>query len=127
MFAAVYAAEGTPSQVLMEVARDFSPRVEAYGPREVTLDLSGLTRLFGDAGTIGVELRRTAADRGLRVRVAIAGTRTAARLLVHDRAGVTIVEPGDDAAALADMDRSEERRVGKECQSTCRSRWSPYH
>src|SRR3546814_8218387 len=28
------------------------------------------------------------------------------------------------AAALA---RSEERRVGKECVSTCRSRWSPYY
>src|SRR3546814_6551047 len=29
---------------------------------------------------------------------------------------------GAEAAA-----RSEERRVGKECVSTCRSRWSPYH
>src|SRR3546814_11678802 len=28
--------------------------------------------------------------------------------------------------ALSD-DRSEERRVGKECVSTCRYRWSPYH
>src|SRR3546814_5481286 len=27
----------------------------------------------------------------------------------------------------ADILRSEERRVGKECVSTCRSRWSPYH
>src|SRR3546814_10389485 len=26
-----------------------------------------------------------------------------------------------------DGNRSEERRVGKECVSTCRSRWSPYH
>src|SRR3546814_14499890 len=26
-----------------------------------------------------------------------------------------------------DAERSEERRVGKECVSTCRSRWSPYH
>src|SRR3546814_12491695 len=25
------------------------------------------------------------------------------------------------------LSRSEERRVGKECVSTCRSRWSPYH
>src|SRR3546814_13977782 len=25
------------------------------------------------------------------------------------------------------VDRSEERRVGKACVSTCRSRWSPYH
>src|SRR3546814_10364605 len=47
---------------------------------------------------------------------------------------------GDEAATYrcrkrlgeaADMDdpveRSAERRVGKECVSTCRSRWSPYH
>src|SRR3546814_4699802 len=26
-----------------------------------------------------------------------------------------------------ELKRSEERRVGKECVSTCRSRWSPYH
>src|SRR3546814_1844183 len=32
-------------------------------------------------------------------------------------ARMTLIEPG----------RSEERRVGKECVSTCRSRWSPYH
>src|SRR3546814_1700777 len=31
-----------------------------------------------------------------------------------------------DAPALG-RNRSEERRVGKECVSTCRSRWSPYH
>src|SRR3546814_14178634 len=38
-------------------------------------------------------------------------------------------ERGDDDGDLADGDdvRSEERRVGKECVSTCRSRWSPYH
>src|SRR3546814_5807303 len=34
---------------------------------------------------------------------------------------------GDEAAIAGDVDRSEERRVGKECVSTCRSRWSPYH
>src|SRR3546814_12398000 len=31
------------------------------------------------------------------------------------------------AEGLAHDWRSEERRVGKECVSTCRSRWSPYH
>ena len=30
-------------------------------------------------------------------------------------------------AALPGENRSEERRVGKECASMCRSRWSPYH
>src|SRR3546814_7294181 len=31
------------------------------------------------------------------------------------------------AHLFAKYARSEERRVGKECVSTCRSRWSPYH
>src|SRR3546814_19732572 len=32
-----------------------------------------------------------------------------------------------DVAEERGQPRSEERRVGKECVSTCRSRWSPYH
>src|SRR3546814_20199737 len=35
--------------------------------------------------------------------------------------GVPMILMGDEAR------RSEERRVGKECVSPCRSRWSPYH
>jgi protein ImuB len=101
MFGVVYGAEGTAREVLEAVAREFSPRIEACGSREVTVDLSGLTRLFGDARTIAEELRRTSADRGLRVRVAIAATRSAARLLVRHRAGITVVEPGTEAAVLA--------------------------
>src|SRR3546814_5289166 len=31
------------------------------------------------------------------------------------------------STSAAKAHRSEERRVGKECVSTCRSRWSPYH
>ena len=31
------------------------------------------------------------------------------------------------AQAAINLDRSEERRVGKECLRLCRSRWSPYH
>ena len=34
---------------------------------------------------------------------------------------------GDVAIAAANLGRSEERRVGKECRIGCRSRWSPYH
>src|SRR3546814_12386122 len=35
--------------------------------------------------------------------------------------------PVVESWAITLDDRSEERRVGKECVSTCRSRWSPYH
>src|SRR3546814_6193004 len=33
----------------------------------------------------------------------------------------------NDYRAVRINERSEESRVGKECVSTCRSRWSPYH
>src|SRR3546814_8046887 len=36
-------------------------------------------------------------------------------------------EPGTSGRPKPFSGRSEERRVGKECVSTCRSRWSPYH
>src|SRR3546814_18541427 len=36
------------------------------------------------------------------------------------------INPGNSGGALVTL-RSEERRVGKECVSTCRSRWSPNH
>src|SRR3546814_17916675 len=44
--------------------------------------------------------------------------------------GDPVSRPSDDNrtnAALIVLFRSEERRVGKECVSTCRSRWAPYH
>src|SRR3546814_9816319 len=36
-------------------------------------------------------------------------------------------EVAEAASASTGGTRSEERRVGKECVRTCRSRWSPYH
>src|SRR3546814_14621212 len=49
--------------------------------------------------------------------------------IVAERTGYPHEMLGLDADLEADLgiDRSEERRVGKECVSTCRSRWSPYH
>src|SRR3546814_8566319 len=44
-------------------------------------------------------------------------------------AAFTLVESSftPSGVILANYTRSAERRVGKECVSTCRSRWSPYH
>src|SRR3546814_20698564 len=60
--------------------------------------------------------------------------------MIDKQCGMAIVESAEDCAQAwedlaktnpkvrrALLMRSEERRVGKECVSTCRSRWSPYH
>ena len=41
--------------------------------------------------------------------------------------GILTITPGEGTIIAADIARSEERRVGKECRIGCRSRWSPYH
>src|SRR3546814_9000456 len=50
----------------------------------------------------------------------------AASLAGHLKLGKLNVLYDDNSVTLA-AGRSEERRVGKECVNTCRSRWSPYH
>ena len=53
---------------------------------------------------------------------------TCATLLVHQGVPITTVQKllGHTSVRTTEV-RSEERRVGKECTSWCRSRWSPYH
>src|SRR3546814_11549741 len=41
--------------------------------------------------------------------------------------GLRYQQPAGAGAGDRELSRSEERRVGKECVSTCSSRWSPYH
>jgi protein ImuB len=87
----------------VQIARDFSPRVETHGERTVTLDISGLGSLIGEPRSIGEELRRAAADAGLGVHIAVAATSTAAILVAHGRAGLTVVAAGTEAATLAPL------------------------
>jgi protein ImuB len=92
---------GADVTLLVAIAREFSPRYEQHRDDLVTIDISGLGRLLGDARAIGEELRREASERGLCVHVAVAGTRTAAMVLAQARPGLTLVEPGEEANALA--------------------------
>src|SRR5712692_935366 len=91
---------GSQSETCKARARDFSPRYECHRDDLVSIDISGLGRLFqskcrkdgGVAQAIGEELQREAAVRGVRVHVAIAGTRTAALILAQARPGLTLVK-----------------------------------
>src|SRR3546814_14486754 len=56
---------------------------------------------------------------------ALSASRAIAPLLRRHRSGTQVSEHVGNEVRLAE--RSEERRVGKECVSTSRLRWSPYH
>ncbi len=88
---------------LVHLAREYSPRIEIHGDNLVVLDATGLTSMFGDARELGATLRRSAADRGLYLRIAVASTRTAVLLVVQERSGLTVIEPGREASTLASL------------------------
>ncbi len=97
-------APSTPADSpLVPLAEEFSPRYELPRPDLLTIDIRGLERLLGSPRTIGEEIRREAADRGLRVHVAVAGTRTAAIVLALARPGLTVVRAREDAAMLTTL------------------------
>src|SRR3546814_3165378 len=52
---------------------------------------------------------------------------TLGAVLENDPSVRTSLGFGNASEQFVIRGRSEERRVGKECVSTCRSRWSPYH
>jgi len=106
MVGALYLLGGSTDDVLA-VAHAFTPRIEICGPGDLLLDLSGLSRLFGDPHALARELQHAATARGLDVAVAVAGTGTAARLLARNRQppppDVIVVNPGTEAATVAPL------------------------
>src|SRR3546814_12830035 len=67
------------------------------------------------------------AVRGASVIISQRILRTADTLSGETLTPVILTDAQVTAAFLSPGGRSEERRVGKACVSTCRSRWSPYH
>ena len=107
VFACLRARSEATAAALLSLARDFSPRIERYGPACVVLDVSGLGRLLGDSHGIAGELQHTAIDRGLKVRIAVAPAQIAARLLtVGPALGAATGPPllNDVPAVVADDD-----------------------
>ena len=92
-------------------ARLVEERVERRLAAVLVADVVGYSRLVGvdDEGTVArvKALRKTLIDPK-----------------IAEYRGRIVKNTGD--GALVEF-RSEERRVGKECVSLCRSRWSPYH
>src|SRR3546814_5510938 len=90
---------------------------DVAGPRQPLL-AAAVAALVGRPGQSAEAAHRLAVGELARERLAVQQVGGSKAQPVHPRQQL-------EAARL--LARSEERRVGKECVSTCRSRWSPYH
>ena len=88
---------------LIDLAREFTPRVEAFGSTPVLLDLQGLGRAWPSPRALGEALLEAARLRCPEPRVALAGSRVAALLVSQGREGLTVLTPGEETAALAPL------------------------
>src|SRR3546814_17047053 len=96
-------------------------------------DRAGRPRPESRPGRAGRRRSRHPLRRDARLRRARPGRRRRHRSRALEAARQTRVRRGGNGKGGTTMtdtrprSRSEERRVGKECVSTCRSRWAPYH
>src|SRR3546814_14687120 len=99
-------------------------------PRSTRTDtLFPYTTLFrsGRAAGFGEHLGDRRGQRGLAMVDVTDGADVAVRLVPLKLSLSHFILPSNQISFGLTARRSEERRVGKECVSTCRSRWSPYH
>jgi protein ImuB len=85
----------------------------------VLLDLQGLGRAWPSPRALGEALLAAARDRCREPRVALAGSRVAALLVAQGRDGLTVLAPGEEAAALAPLPLSL-LELHPECEETLR-------
>src|SRR3546814_14467683 len=101
------------------------------GRVELLLDTNTLRWWLNDDRRLGQQAQELIADPGNDVLVSAVSLW---EIAVKIRVGKVEADIGEiseaieqDGFTLLGINRSEERRVGKECVSTCRYRWSPYH
>lgn len=96
------ASEASAQAALLDVALGVSPRIEDGGDGVVVLDLAGLARLRPDERRAAEDLAARAEGAGLPASVAIASTRTAARLAAAV-SPLVVVPPGGEQAFLCSL------------------------
>ncbi len=82
---------------------EFSPLVEQTAPDTVTLDVSGLERLFGFPQDVAAAMARRAAEIRVKINIALAANPDAAICAARGFAGVSIVPQGDEAKFLGPL------------------------
>lgn len=104
MYGGLHSPRPLPSEsALLDLAREFTPRVEARGPSAVLLDLFGLGRVWPTPRALGQAILEAAQGRELDAQVALAWSRATALVLARGRPGLTVVPPGKEAEALAPL------------------------
>ena len=82
---------------------EFSPVVEQTAPDTVTLDASGLDRLFGFPQDVAAAMARRAAEIRVKINIALAANPDAAICAARGFAGVSIIPQGDEAKFLGPL------------------------
>ena len=98
----LYACLHAPANLalMVECARGFSPHIEEIPPGTVVFDVRGLASLYGLPASLAREIERRV---GIPANIAIASNPDAAIHAARGFRGITVIEPGKEAAVLAPL------------------------
>ena len=95
--------EESAQAALLDCAGSFSSQVESTAPGSVLVDISGTRRLFGPPTQLAIAMSSSARESGLHTNVAVAANPDTAFYAARGFAGVTVIQPGEEEARLADL------------------------
>jgi protein ImuB len=104
------ASETAAREVVLECAASFSPRIEEVSRGTAcafVLDITGTERLFGPPAQLAERLRSALSDAGFHASIAISANCNTARLKASTARGITLIQQGDEAVALANLPIAE--------------------
>ena len=97
------ACERTAQEALLEVAENFSPRIEDAGDGLAFADVSGTERHYPNEEELGKAAIRAIEAIGLPARAGIAASKLASRVAAELPQTPTVVKPGEEASFLAPL------------------------
>src|SRR5579862_7051711 len=98
MYACIHAPGNLP--LLLDCARVFSPHIEEISPDTIVFDVRGLASLYGPPPQLAREIERRV---GIPANIAIAANPDAAIHAATGIPGITLIEAGREAKALAGL------------------------
>jgi protein ImuB len=104
MFACIYVLNFSgETELLLNCAQAFSPRVENTAPGTVVFDLEGMERLFGSYSRIAEQVAGQVRDAGLQANVAVASNPDAAICAARGFPGISVLNRGTEAKRFSSL------------------------
>jgi protein ImuB len=121
MYTCLHAAAGLNGNLLLDLARSFSPLIELTSTNTVVMDISGLGYIFGGPQDIACHALKLADGLKVHINVAVAANPDVVVLVALTLDGITVLEQGEERSFLSKLPLSALKHFLDEINTGCQT------